>query len=52
MVDIAALFGIGFLAICLLMTAALTYLGVAEGEFDPAASGSDEEATDETASTA
>ena len=33
MVDIAALFGIGFLVVTLLMTVALTYLGLAEGEF-------------------
>jgi hypothetical protein len=33
MVDIATLFGIGFLVVSLLMTAALTYLGLGEGEF-------------------
>ena len=49
MVDIAALFGIGFLAVTLLMTAALTYLGLAEGEFTGTRDGSDEDG-DEAAS--
>ena len=44
MVDIAALFGIGFLVVTLLMTAALTYLGLSEGEF----TGMRSEAGDET----
>lgn len=34
MVDVASLFGIGFIVVTLLMTAALTWLGLAEGEFD------------------
>jgi hypothetical protein len=42
MVDIAALFGIGFLVVTLLMTAALTYLGLAEGEFAPTPAESDD----------
>jgi hypothetical protein len=50
MVDIAALFGIGFLAVTLLMTAALTYLGLGEGEFDPAPTESDDATGDDSAS--
>ncbi|MFB6311254.1 MAG: hypothetical protein ABEH64_08765 [Salinirussus sp.] len=33
MVDVASVFGIGFLVVSLAMTAALTWLGAAEGEF-------------------
>lgn len=47
MVDIATLFGIGFLVVTLLMTAALTYLGIGEGEFTGTRGTSDDEAGDE-----
>jgi hypothetical protein len=50
MVDIPTLFGIGFLVVMLLMTAALTYLGLGEGEFTGSRGDSGEESGDDGAS--